>query len=193
MKARGLNPQQLAAAARVHKGTLYRLIAGRTAEPHHSTMRKICKILELDIAELVGSEQLDLLDQRIEKSPGALILESLLASEISKFPEDQRGEAAATCLFALLEVKLGAGRGAHPTYYEEVRRADPAAYPSLVTSQLESIRPAFRLEAVRHALGALIDLSAALGDAPWLKVDAVDGLRNRRWTGVEAPKRSRIP
>ncbi|MCA1791454.1 MAG: helix-turn-helix domain-containing protein, partial [Thioalkalivibrio sp.] len=124
MLERGLNPQALAAAARVHKGTLYHILQGKTRHPHHSTLRRICKILQLDLAELIGAEQLEIFGLQLERAGVLSELEELLLAEIRTFTGQQMQAAAEVAVLAMLKVKLGMGRGASTHIFDEIRGAE---------------------------------------------------------------------
>jgi transcriptional regulator with XRE-family HTH domain len=186
----GLTPQHVAAAARVHKGTLYKILSGVTRAPHHSTLRSLCKVLCLDIAELLGAEQLEMLGTDLENSGALSGMEQLLVLELQSFPKALRQQAVDVAVLALLEVKLGMGGGAGTRGRNPALRRKTAGSVGLAVRHLRGIPNLAQPAAVRSALGALLDLRMIRGDPPTPELfGSMHRLRRVLWRGLEQAKR----
>lgn len=184
----GLTPQELAAAARLHKGTIYCILDGRTASPRPSTVRALAKVLRITVGELTGVEQLDLLPEQDEDG-GQHPLEVLLLEEFGRFPPSQQVEAARVAMFALVDTLLGMGRAIQADLYDQVtepptsshedgawparvaeptvRTSEDQGWPtSLLREQFRRLPPAAKKPAARAAIGAMVDLRLARGSEP---------------------------
>jgi transcriptional regulator with XRE-family HTH domain len=189
----GLTVQEAAAAARLDKGTVYRLVTGQTKRPHYSTMRSLCKVLNVDIAEIWGAEQLQFALFGLEMESRGLItdLEQLLVDEIRSFPEKEIEDAISIAILAVLEVRLGRGRGVGVTVYRGLRhlRRVSESIEDAVTLELRQVPQEMQQAAVRAALGALIDLRLLAGKHPTRAAySRIFYLRNRLWVSMEKPK-----
>jgi transcriptional regulator with XRE-family HTH domain len=194
LDACGLTPQEAAAAARVHKGTLYKILGGLTRNPHHSTLRRLCKVLQIDIAHLIGAEQLELLKGDAESSAMLSEIEKLLVLELRSFSREYLREATEIALRSLLDVKLGMGRGAGKIYSQRIlpSRVSLRGAELLVVRQLREVPPLVRPAAVRSAMGALVDFRLIQGAQPSVELfRSINLLRHKLWLGVERPKRKR--
>lgn len=196
LRARELTPLELAAAARVHKGTLYKMLDGRTSHPHLSTLRRLCKVLQIDLYELLDREQLELIT-RGSTHESLSEIEELLVAEIRTFPPSEQKEATEHALFAVLEVQLGMGRGAPARLYDELRSRrspSPEWLEGLLRQQLREVPRESRIPAVQAALGGLVDLRilrarSALSTVP----SRCFRLKYRLSTPKEKPKRQVQP
>jgi hypothetical protein len=158
-------------------------------------LRRICKVLELDISELLDDEQLGLLRGSLEDDATLSEIEELLVAEIKTFPNTEAREAAEHAVFALLEVTLGMGRGARRVLYDTLRvnaTASPHWIETVVRQQLREVPREARVTAVQAALGALVDLRILRGRGPRSVVPSrILLLRYRLWIAKEKPKRRR--
>lgn len=161
-----LTPQQVAAAARIDKGTLSRILNGETLRPHLSTLRRICKVLQLDFATVAEVEQLELLVEVYEESGVLTEIESLLLAELRVVEPHDLHQAADLALWAMVDVKLGMGRGPGPCYFGLSGKEPPKVVQEMVLRQVREIPAAVRPAAVRAALGALTDFRIFQSAAP---------------------------
>jgi transcriptional regulator with XRE-family HTH domain len=192
---RGLVPQEVAAAARVHKGTLYAILRGTTQRPHYSTLRRLCKVLQVDIERFLQPEQLELLQEvaiTLQESGTLSELEELLVLEIRTFTGEQLAQAAEAALVALMETKVGIGCGPGISLHEEIRSAERHSFTwieELVSHQLNNLPRASRLAAVQAALGALVDLRIMRGSPLTAAQSArIHKLKARLWRPTELQK-----
>lgn len=190
-----MEPQQLAAAARLSKGTIYNILSGRTQAPRYSTWQRICKVLQVDIATVLGAEQLDLIERDIQASGILGPLEQLLVAEIDRFDRKYVQQAGEIAVTSLLEVKLGMGRGPHEAFHRALRgKRSVAAVTQVVMDQLYEVPVALRLDAVRAALGALFDYGRMSGEGPDAEQTyALHQLRYRLWRGQKRRERRGTP
>jgi transcriptional regulator with XRE-family HTH domain len=189
----GLSPQETAAAARVDKGTLYRILVGETRRPHRSTIRRLCKILQIDFVKLMGAEQLELLGNQLEETGMLSEIEELLVLEVLSFSGEGFERAFQLAVFALGEVKLGMGARISATCRDVLhsfRGADERTARQILLRQLRAIPRAERPAAVRNALGILIDLRIFRGSARQSPTyGPIHQLSSRLWKPTGAPKR----
>lgn len=190
-----LSPQEVAAAARIHKGTLYKILAGETENPHHSTLRRICKAVGIDFASVVGSEQLELLNQKADESGTARDLEGTLVKQLRRFTAPERALANHAAAARLADVQLAMVSGSKTRCYtslRRLRRSSATAAEGMLVRQLRRIPPAARSAAVQAAVGILLDLHLLSGAPPcsetYSEVSAIRRLRN----SGERPKRTTL-
>jgi predicted transcriptional regulator len=192
---RGLVPQEVAAAARMHKGTLYAILSGKTQRPHYSTLRRLCKVLQVDIGRFLQPEQLELLDvvaTTLQERGTLSELGELLVLEIRSFTGEQLTQAAEAALVALMETKVGIGCGPGVGLHEEILSAERHSFSwieELVSRQLDDLPRASRLAAVQAAIGALVDLRIMRGASPSpAEYARIHRLRTRLWRPTELQK-----
>lgn len=191
IEAAGLSPLETAVAARLSKGTIYKIIGGETTNPHHATLRRICKVLRIPLAELIGAEQLELLDEKIEETGQMSALTRLLIEELEGFPTAHAQTAAQVTAVAVLEVRIGSNPDPAERPLRQMRQTGrPAALRALVRRELEGVAPTARAAAVRSGLGALLDLRIMLGEN--VTCDAcrrLKALRADLWSSADVRKR----
>ena len=197
MRELQLSPQEVAAAARIHKGTLYKLLVGKTKRPHHGTLRRLCKVLGVDIAELLGAEQLQLalFGRELERTGVLTELEELLVAEILSFSSEDAKLAVAAVVAAVRETKLGEGQGIsngpRPYTVDEIlTEIHSFTIEEAVENEMRQLSREMRLVATRTALGVLVDLKLLKGAAPSSELyRRITRLRYRVWLPMERPKR----
>jgi transcriptional regulator with XRE-family HTH domain len=182
------SPQEVAAAARLNKGTLYRILGGETQSPHTSTLRRLCKVLGIPLSDLLDAEQLDLLDQLEKDKSYSADLARTLSSRLDMFEGEDRRRAAALAVFAILEVKVGAVGGSVAAQLESVSSAGTSEVASAVVDVLGSMPCALQPAALRAALGALLDLQIIQAGATRTGDREMHVLRHRRWRSVDRRK-----
>ena len=197
MAALKLTAEEVAAAARVQKGTLYRILSGRTKQPHYSTLRRLCKVLQLDIASVLCSEQLEIIKSRFDSESPTTELEELLRAQVRSFPEAHRTAAIEAVVFALVCGDLESGHRPPPGFdalKQQIRAASAEAAEILMIQRLRDVPREVRPTTVQYALGFLVDLRLALGASPEAAMyRPMLQLRYRWWTTLDLPKRRRVP
>jgi transcriptional regulator with XRE-family HTH domain len=195
---RRISPLEAAAAARISKGTLYRILEGRTKQPHLKTVRRLAKVLGLDVAELLGAEQLQLALAGLEmESTGILSeMERLLVAELRSFPTAEIPFAAVLAALAILETTLGSRYGEFANTDNDVGtlRERVLALPieELVRYELRKVPKELRPSAVRAALAALVDLRLLRGEPPTSAMyQSAFRVRYRLWRPLGQSKRAR--
>lgn len=170
MRALGLEPQNVAAAAGISSSTLYRIMRadrGATAEPRLSTKRKLARALRTPMSTLFEDDQLELVANPVITQPGESVsLERLVVNHFRSVPQEMRLEAGRAAAFALVDLVLTLG--GPTTRLEERDWNIPAIENSerLLLSLLHALPVKLQRHASKAAITAMLRVEWVAGTQP---------------------------